>query len=149
MIETATGRHRAVRNVIRALTVFNAVTFLFASASHLGEPIPLGLTTVEEPQIVPATIVEGLSGIFFAVSAYSLFTHKEWRWLATTSSHVFALVGVLIGITALRFGGGQRTDLNDAYHLIMLVVLIVGLVLLFSARGKAALGHGDHASKET
>lgn len=57
-------------------------------------------------------IVEGLCGLFLAVSAYALFTRRTWAWPAATAAHVFALAGVLLGISAIAAGRGPHTLLN-------------------------------------
>src|SRR5205823_14806982 len=90
MIETTTRRRNAVATAVRVLLVVEAVAFLLAALVHLGMPIPLGLA---EPRIVPATIAEGLSGLFFTVSAYAGFARRTWAWPLTTAAHAFARAG--------------------------------------------------------
>ncbi len=97
MSETTTRRWTTVVMVINVLIVGEATTFLLATLLHLGIPVPLGFT---QPQIIPAAIVEGLCGIFLAVSAYAIFTYKTWAWRVALAAHVFAVVGVLLGILA-------------------------------------------------
>jgi hypothetical protein len=135
MMKTTTGSFTTVVTVITVLMVGEAVTFLLAALLHLG--IPLGLS---EPRIIPAAIVEGLCGLFLAVSTYAVVTHKSWAWVAATAAHVFAVVGVLLGITALALGAGPSTKANTIYHRVILGVLIVVLVLLATPGARAALG---------
>src|SRR5690242_11165332 len=115
MIE-ATSQRQVASMAIRTLVVFDAVTFLLAALAHLGVPIPLGFAVLAEPRIVPATIVEGLAGLLFAVSVYAVFARASWAWTMTLGAHVFSLAGVLLGMAALAMGGGPRTELNDIYH---------------------------------
>ena len=70
MFKNIPRRQATVTTVIGVLIVIEAITFLLAALTHLGIPFPLGLT---EPRIIPATIVEGLCGIFLMVSAYAVF----------------------------------------------------------------------------
>src|SRR5260221_9627883 len=77
------------------LIVAETITFLLATLVHLGIPVPLGFT---QPQIIPAAIVEGLCGIFLAVSAYAVFAHKTWAWRVALAAHVFAVAGGPLGV---------------------------------------------------
>jgi hypothetical protein len=108
--------------------------------------IPLGFTVLAEPQIIDATIVEGLCGLFLAVSAYAVFTRWTWAWPVATAAYTFAVAGVLLGIGALAAGLGPTTEANYIYHRVMLVALAAGLIFLLTPIGRAALGRGDRAS---
>ncbi|HYU18289.1 MAG TPA: hypothetical protein VEQ11_06295 [Chloroflexota bacterium] len=145
MIQTTTSRRATVATVVRVLLVFGSVTFLVAALLHMGARIPLGFALLAEPRIVPATIVEGLAGVVLAVSAYAVFSRKTWAWPAALAAQAFALAGVLLGMWALAANRGPRTELNDVYHRVMLLVLLAGLVLLLTPMGRAALGRGDRA----
>ena len=131
--------------MISVLIVGEAITFLLATLLHLGVPLPLGIS---EPRIIPAAIVEGLCGLFLAVSAYAVLTHKTWAWWVAIAAHTFAVAGVLLGITALALGGGPSTEANTIYHSVILWVLIVVLALLTTPIAKAALGRSNRASQQ-
>jgi len=137
MSEIKSNRGTTVVTVISVLMVLEAITFLLAAMLHLGIQFPLGFS---EPQIIPATIVEGLCGIFLAVGAYAVFAHKSWAWQGAVAAHVFAVAGVLLGITALALGAGPSTEANTIYHRTILVVLIVVLALLLTPGARAELG---------
>jgi hypothetical protein len=139
------SRHATLASALRWLTTLDAASFGVGSVAHLGGRIPLGVATLAEPRIMPATIVEGLCGLALATSAWAQFTRKPWAWAATVGAHGFALGGVLLGMGALAAGRGPRTQLNDGYHLTMVVVLSASLAVLSSAAGKAALGDGHAA----
>jgi hypothetical protein len=115
--------------LIRVLVVVNSVTFLLFALFHGGIALPLGVVTLAEPRIVPATIVEGLCGVGFVISALALFSHRRWAARVTLAAHVFALAGVFLGMAALAAGRGPRTTTNDIYHRVMVVVLLVGITL--------------------
>ena len=106
---------------------------------HLGVKIPLGFAVVEEPVILPATIVEGLCGTALAVAAFAVLARRELAWPIALVAHTFALGGVLLGITALALGAGPSTDLNTVYHKLMVVGLVAVLALLLSPAGRTAL----------
>ncbi len=146
MNENTVVRDSFAVRAVSVLIVLEAATFLVAALLHTGVPVPLGLAVLEEPVIVPATIVEGLCGFFLAIGAYAIFTHRSWAWTAAFSAHVFSVLGVLLGIFALSVGAGPRTDLNDVYHRVVLVALLVGLGLLSTPSARTALGNGESTS---
>ncbi len=112
MIETTTRRWSSVVTVISVLIVVESVTFLLAALLHTGIQFPLGIS---QPRIIPATIVEGLCGLFLAVSAYAVFARKTWAWRVAIAAHAFAVVGVLLGIFVTIRNPGS--DEANALHL--------------------------------
>jgi hypothetical protein len=135
-MKTTPGSFTIVVTVITVLMVGEALTFLLAALVHLG--IPLGLS---EPRIIPAAIVEGLCGLFLAGSTYAVVARTRLAWGAALAAHLFAVAGVLLGITALALGASPSTEANTLYHRVILAVLIVVLVLLATPGARAALGH--------
>lgn len=141
MIETGAPRRPIMATVFRILTVFDTAALLFAASLHVaGARIPLGSVVFEEPQIVPAAIVEGLAGLVFALAAYSVFASKRWAWPMTLFAHIFAILGFLLGIFATRNG---TSPFNLVYHYVMLGVFIISLALLLMPIGREALGRGN------
>src|SRR6266581_4515775 len=136
MSEIKSNRWTTIVMVIGVLMVLEAITFLLAAMLHMGIQFPLGFS---EPQIIPATIVEGLCGIFLAVGAYAVFARKSWAWQGAVAAHVFAVAGVLLGITALALGAGPSTQVNMIYHRVILGVLVVVLVLLATRSARDTL----------
>jgi hypothetical protein len=132
-------RRNGVATAIGILSAVYAATFFFGALLHLGVTIPLGFAVVEEPVILPATIVEGLCGMVLAVAAFAVLARRELAWPIALAAHTFALGGVLLGITALALGAGPSTDLNTVYHRVMVVALVAVLVLLLSPAGRTAL----------
>jgi hypothetical protein len=117
------------------LTLVEAATFGLAAFLHLG-------VTSIEPAIVPAAVVESLAGAGLAASAYGLLTRRAWAQPVTLAAYAFAIGGVLLGMGALAAGRGPRTDLNEAYHRIVLSALLAGVLLQIwlqriRARGQA------------
>jgi hypothetical protein len=140
MIEQPTTyRTNGVSTAIGVLSAVYATTFFLGALLHLGVTIPLGFTVLDEPGILPATIVEGLCGIALAVAAFAVFTRRNGAWTIALAAHAFALGGVLLGITALAFGAGPSTELNTIYHRVMVVGLVAVLALLLSSTGRTAL----------
>ncbi len=135
MMKTTTRSFTPVVTLITVLMVAEAVTFLLAALLHLG--IPLGFS---EPRILPAAIVEGLCGLFLAVSTYAVLARTTWAWGAALVAHLVAVAGVLLGIISLALGAGPSTVANTIYHRVILGVLVVVLVLLATPGARAALG---------
>ena len=132
-------RRNGMATAIGTLSAIYAATFFFGALLHLGVKIPLGFAVVEEPVILPATIVEGLCGTALAVAAFAVLARRELAWPIALVAHTFALGGVLLGITALALGAGPSTDLNTVYHRLMVVGLVAVLALLLSPAGRTAL----------
>ena len=133
-MKTTTRSWSPVVTVISVLMVAEAVTFLLAALLHLG--IPLGFS---EPRILPAAIVEGLCGLFLAVSTYAVVARAHLAWGVALAAHLVAVAGVVLGITALALGAGPSTEANTIYHRVILGILIVVLLLLATPAARAAL----------
>lgn len=136
---TTSSRDEALGTVVRALIALEAVAYIIASALHVGVQIPLGFAVLSEPPILPATIVEGLSGLFLAAAGFGVFLRRNWAWGAAVAAHAFAILGILVGITALAAGAAPSTDLNYVYHRVLLGALLVSLTLLLLPAGRAAV----------
>jgi hypothetical protein len=139
-IEAQSSRRPALVLALGILMVGQAAVFLLAAALHLGVRIPLGVTELVEPQILPAFVVEEFCGLLLAISAVLVLARSPLAWLGATVAHGIAIGGVLLGMVALAAGRGPRTETNDLYHQIMLVTLVVGLILLATPAARAALG---------
>jgi len=66
------NRRTGVATAIGVLSAVFAATFFFGALLHLGVKVPLGFTVLEEPRILPATMVECLCGLALAVAAICL-----------------------------------------------------------------------------
>ena len=140
MIEHPTvHRGSGVATLIGVLSAAYAATFFLGALLHLGVKVPLGSTVLQEPRIIPATIVESLCGMALAVAAFAVLTRASRAWTVAVTAHAFALGGVLLGITALAFGAGPSTELNTVYHRVMVVALLAVLALLLSPVGRTGL----------
>ena len=128
-----------VRWVAAGAMLSEALTFLIASTLHRGFQIPLGIVTLAEPMIGPASIVETTCGVALAIAAVTVLTGSRSSWAGAVAAHVISAGGVVLGIVALNAGRGSRTASNDAYHLTILTALVIGLVLLATPPVRAAL----------
>jgi hypothetical protein len=140
MIEhTTIHRSDGIAKTIGILSAVYAATFFMGALLHLGVRIPLGFAVVEEPVILPATIVEGSCATALAVAAFAVLVRRNGAWTLATAAHAFALAGVLLGIVALAVGAGPSTELNTIYHRVMVLALVAVLGLLLSPAGRTAL----------
>jgi len=64
-----------------------------------------------------------LRGVFLAVGTYGVLARETWAWGVALAAHIFAVAGVLLGITSLALGFGPSTETNTMYHRIILAVL--------------------------
>jgi hypothetical protein len=138
MIGTTTPNSVLART-FGVLIVLEALSFLFFALLHVGVGIPVGFAVIQEPRRPYAVIVEGVAAVLLALNTSTILTRKPWAWAAVTGAHAVALAGVLWGMVAVAAGRGPHTQLNDTYHRVMVVVLGVGLLLLLTRRGRAAL----------
>ena len=119
MIEQPTVHHGSgITTLIGVLSAIYAATFFLGALLHLGVEVPLGLAVLDEPGILPATIVEGLCGLALAVAALAVFARVN---------------------RALAVGAGPSTELNTIYHRVIVVALVAVLALLLSPAGRTAL----------
>jgi uncharacterized membrane protein (DUF2068 family) len=79
--------------------------------------------------ITPAIAILILLGIFGLINTFGLWQAQRWTW---HSSHVFALLGIVLGLVGVvdRFRGGLL-DLTSATLLIVL-----GAILIYFVRTK-------------
>jgi hypothetical protein len=132
-------RPNLLRATLGLLAAVYAATFVVAVLLNVGVRIPLSFAVLYEPRRPFAVVVEGLAGLMLALSAFAIFAPKTWGWAAATAAHAVTLVGVLWGMVAVAAGRGPHTQLNDTYHLAMVVLLAGGLILLLTPLGRTAL----------
>jgi uncharacterized membrane protein len=124
---------------LRALVILAPLAFGLGSLTHGGVDVPLGLTTIDEPTIGPATFVEGVIALTFAVAAVAVLTRRSWAREALRTALLVGIGGVLLGMTALAAGRGTRTELNDMFHIVALAAMFVGWNVTSSDAGRRAL----------
>lgn len=113
-----------------------AAAFATGSLSH----IPVKLGPISEPRIIPATIVEGLCAAALAAAGVSVLRRTQKQWESAFGAQLLSACGVLLGMAALAAGRGPRTQLNDAFHSVILVALVAGLSALWWQRESKPMG---------
>lgn len=142
-VDTSGTAESTMTAALHVVVAFDAVVFLLAAMLHVGIAIPLGNTVITTDQIAPASVVEGLLGLVFTFTTYAVYARKGWSWPLLTGAHIMALAGVLLGIWAIAEGYGPDSLWNDIYHRVMLVILVAGLIALFTPSGRTALGRDN------
>jgi hypothetical protein len=108
-----------------------ACTFLVFALLHVGVSVP-GLS---DRPIRAGAIAEAVLAISMAVAGAAVLLRATWAWAGAVAAHSLSVAGVLVGILAPRNG---TTELNFAYHRVILAVLVAGLVLLLLPGTRAA-----------
>jgi hypothetical protein len=118
---------------VLALLAALSLSFLLGALTHAGVRLPLGITTIDEPTIVPAAIVEGLIAVAFAAAGLAELTRRPYAGPAFRLALRIGVAGVLLGMFALAVGRGTRTELNDVFHVVALIVTLLALRLTWTS----------------
>jgi hypothetical protein len=110
--------------ILGTLLVALPICFLVGAVTHTGVQIPLGVTTLDEPTIVPAAIVESVIAAAFTVAAFARFSGRPYARIALRIALRVGIAGVLLGMAALALGRGTRTELNDVFHVVALIAML-------------------------
>jgi hypothetical protein len=106
--------------------VLAAATFAVVSTVHFGVDIPLGFTTVSD-SFAGAAPPEAVIAAVVAIGAVAVLTRRARSRAIALGTTGFALLGTAFGLTFTL--NSTRTG-DVAYHLSILVTLLVILVLL-------------------
>lgn len=109
--------------------------------------MPLGVTTIDEPTIVPATVVEGITAAALSFAAFAEITVKPYARFALRLALRIGIAGVLLGMFALAVGRGTRTELNDVFHVVALIMLLVAWQIGTSGRTAGACRPGRRLTR--
>jgi hypothetical protein len=113
---------------LRVLLLFEAATFVVASLIHFGAL--LGGYRHHE-----AGTAEAVIAVVLLAGLALTSTPSAWPRRAAIGAQTFAILGVLVGLFTIVIGVGPRTALDIAYHVGILLVLVVGLAM--AVRGNA------------
>jgi hypothetical protein len=105
-----------------------AVTFAIASVLHFG---------VAE-SFIRAAIPEAIIAVVLGTGAVALLRRGAGSWWLALSTTLFALLGVIIGLSVI-LGGRVSRPVDLAYHVGILVALVITVVLLLTPHFSRAL----------
>ena len=109
--------------LVGRLMLAEAVTFAIASILHFG---------VAET-FIGAAIPEAIIAVVLGAGALAVMRRTASSWWVGLATTLFALVGVIIGLTVI-LGGRVSRPVDLAYHATIFVALLVTVVLLVIAR---------------
>jgi hypothetical protein len=117
-----------IRKLIGGLMLAEAVTFAIASILHFGV-----LET-----FIGAAIPEAIIAVVLGAGAAAVMRRPAGSWWLALTTTLFALAGVLIGLSViLRSQLSRPADLT--YHAGIFVALVITVVLLLTPRVHRAL----------
>ncbi|HEY5617357.1 MAG TPA: hypothetical protein VIK60_05390 [Vicinamibacterales bacterium] len=112
---------------IRSFLLFEAATFIVASAIHAGRLI--GGYEHREARIAEAVIAAVLVGGLIVARLRPM-----WTRATALLAQGFALFGTLVGLFTIAIGIGPRTAPDILYHIAIVAVLVWGLAVARQAR---------------
>jgi hypothetical protein len=114
--------------LIGRLMLVEAVTFAIASILHFG----VGET------FIGAAIPEAIIAVVLGAGAIAVTRRPAGSWWLALATTLFALLGVIIGLSVI-LGGRVSRPLDLAYHVSILVALVITVVLLLTPHFRRAL----------
>ena len=109
--------------LVGRLMLIEAVTFAIASILHFG---------VAE-SFIGAAIPEAIIAVVLGAGSIAVIRRGTGSWWIGLATTLFALAGVVIGLTVI-LGGRVSRPIDLAYHGTIFVALVVTVVLLFVSR---------------
>ena len=109
--------------LVGRLMLAEAVTFAIASILHLG---------VAE-SFIGAAIPEAIIAVVLGAAAIAVMRRGAGSWGLALAATLFALAGVIIGLSVI-IGGPVSRPIDLAYHATILVALVGTVVLLLRSR---------------
>ena len=122
------------RTRVGVATALEAATFAAAAVLHSRPRIPLPVTTLRGDWFPHAAIPEAIIAVVLAAGATAVLARSSRAWGIAVAAHVFAIVGVLVGLAAITGGIGHRRPADIVYHATILVVLLGVLTVLLRRR---------------
>ena len=117
------SRTNASLILVGRLMLAEAVTFAIASILHFG---------VAE-SFIDAAIPEAIIAVVLGAAAIAVMRRGAGSWGLARAATLFALAGVIIGLSVI-IGGPVSRPIDLAYHATILVALVGTVVLLLARR---------------
>jgi hypothetical protein len=133
--------------VLRALLVGLSLSFALGALTHGGIEVPVGVTTIDEPTIVPAAVVESIIAGAFVAATFAELTGRASAHVALRVALRLGIAGVLLGMFALALGRGTRTELNDVFHVVALIAMLAAWRISSSGRAFGACRPGRRLTR--
>jgi hypothetical protein len=130
----------------RTLSVTSAVLgagFFLGALAHIVGWLPFG-SLANEPQILPAALVELFCGLAMLYAAVMLRSAHPEGFPRAFGAHVGAIMAVIVGMISLTLGVGESTEMNTTYHGVMLLLLLLNAVGLWRMRPRNPIKRVQH-----
>jgi hypothetical protein len=130
-----------ISRLIGGLMIGEALTFAAASALHFDITLPLGFTTIRGESFPGAAIPEAIIAGVLLGGAIGVFASPRGSWGLALTTTLFALAGVIIGLSVILSGRVSRPG-DVTYHTIILFALIGTIALQLTPMGRRAMRRG-------
>ncbi len=117
-----------LKRTMRAVLGMEGISFLLAAMIHAGILIQ-GYAHRE------AMIAEGVIGMVLLIGLAITWVRPRSMFSIAAGVQAFALLGTLVGGWTIVVGVGPRTVPDIVYHVVIVVILVVGLGVAWRARG--------------
>src|SRR5205823_7943394 len=117
-----------IPRILGGVMLAEAVTFAIASVLHFG--------VLES--FVAAAIPEAIIAVVLAVGAIAVMRRPAGSWWLALTSTLFALAGVIIGLSVILSGRVSRPA-DVAYHASIFVALVITVVVLMTPEVRRVL----------
>ncbi len=128
-----TDWHQGPDWLVRLIMATEVLVYFGAAALHLGLRIELGPLVLAVPDVIlPAAIVEAILGLVVAANLVVLMGGTRRQRAITLGAHLFALLGVSLGMVALALRVGPPPSPHWTLHYVMLagIAAVLALILL-------------------
>jgi len=116
-----------------------AAAFLFAGVLHTGVRFAFLPAFFHDPQIVGATVVEGLCAAVLGASAGAIIARASRAWIVAVGAQLFAIIADIFGMIVIAFGFGPDSPFNFLFHRLGIAILLVVLAVILTRSGREAL----------
>ncbi|HET7324220.1 MAG TPA: hypothetical protein VFJ06_07805 [Halococcus sp.] len=117
-----------LKRMMRALLGVEGASFLLAAMIHAG-------ILIQGYEHQEAMIAEAVIGTVLLIGLAITWVRPRSMFSITAGVQAFALLGTLVGAWTIIIGIGPRTVPDIAYHVVIIVMLVVGLGVAWRARG--------------
>lgn len=104
------------------------LTFAGASVLHLNVSLALGALAIHGETVLRAAIAEAVIALVLAVGTVAMLIGGRKARVVALAATIFAIPGVLVGLTTIALGIGPRTVPDVTYHVGILMLL--GVIML-------------------
>ena len=130
-----TSWHRGPDWLLPLVLLIEGLVYFAAVALHLGLRLAVGPLTLAAPHVLlPAAIAETIIGVVVLANLAAVLAGAGHARAITPGAHVFALLGVLLGLAVLAAGSGLGLDLNFDLHYVMLIGIAAAFGLVLTTR---------------